>query len=69
MAFAETLGISFPLLSDWERDVSSAYGVRYDTWKGHRGLAKRSLFVIDQSGCIRCGMCKDVCPTDAVLVS
>jgi peroxiredoxin len=45
-AFAATLGITFPLLSDWEGHTSSAYGVRYDSWKGHAGVAKRSLFVI-----------------------
>ena len=52
-AFAESLGIGFPLLSDWNRDVSAAYGVQYDEWKGHRGLAKRSLFVIDPGGVVR----------------
>ncbi len=50
MAFADKLGIDFPLLSDWEGTTSAAYGVRYDTWKGHRGLAKRSVFVIDHDG-------------------
>jgi len=52
MAFAEKLGIDFPLLSDWEGTTASAYGVRYDVWKGHRGLAKRSVFVIDRNGVI-----------------
>ena len=46
MKFAETLRVDFPLLSDWEGSVAAAYGVRYDVWKGHRGVAKRSLFVI-----------------------
>jgi peroxiredoxin len=50
MAFAEKLGIDFPLLSDWEGTTATAYGVRYETWKGHRGLAKRSVFVIDRDG-------------------
>lgn len=48
MAFAEKLGIDFPLLSDWEGTTAAAYGVRYDIWKGHTGLAKRSVFVIDR---------------------
>jgi peroxiredoxin len=52
MAFAEKLGIDFPLLSDWEGATCTAYGVRYDTWKGHKGLAKRSVFVIDRDGYI-----------------
>jgi peroxiredoxin len=46
MKFADTLGVDFPLLSDWEGSTADAYGVRYNVWKGHRGLAKRSLFVI-----------------------
>lgn len=52
MAFAQHLGIDIPLLSDWEGTVAEAFGVRYDVWKGHRGLAKRSLFVVDQTGSI-----------------
>src|SRR5215218_955825 len=52
-AFADTLGVDFPLLSDWDRSVCAAYGVQYDVWKGHRGLAKRSLFVIDRGGTVR----------------
>jgi peroxiredoxin len=52
-AFAQSLGIGFPLLSDWNEEVAPAYGVQYDVWRGHQGVAKRSLFVIDQSGTIR----------------
>lgn len=53
MAFAQHTGLPFPLLSDWGGEVSEAYGVRYDEWKGHRGLAKRSVFVIDRQRVIR----------------
>jgi peroxiredoxin len=53
MAFAKHLGVPFPLLSDWGRDTCAAYGVRYDVWKEHEGLAKRSLFVIDGDGIMR----------------
>lgn len=53
MAFAEHLGIGFPLLSDWGGRTADTYGVRYDVWRGHEGLAKRSLFVIDRQGIIR----------------
>ena len=52
MAFADRLGIDFPLLSDWGGAVSEAYGVRYDVWKGHAGLAKRSVFVVGRDGMI-----------------
>ncbi len=51
--FARTLGVTFPLLSDWDGEVCAAYGVRYDSWKGHTGLAKRSIFVIDTDGIVR----------------
>ena len=52
-AFAKSLGVDFPLVSDWDRTVCAAYGVQYDVWKGHRGLAKRSVFVIDRTGTVR----------------
>lgn len=51
--FARELGVDFPLLSDWNRAVCAAYGVRYDVWKGHEGLAKRSVFVVDTDGVTR----------------
>lgn len=53
LAFAASLGVDFPLLSDWDRTVCAAYGVQYDVWKGHTGLAKRSVFVIDRDGTVR----------------
>ena len=52
-AFAAQLGVDFPLLSDWERTVCAAYGVQYDVWKGHTGVAKRSVFVLDRDGTVR----------------
>lgn len=51
--FARTLGVAFPLLSDWDREVCAAYGARYEVWKGHAGLAKRALFVIDGACLVR----------------
>lgn len=53
MAFAEHLQVPFPLLSDWGGRTADAYGVRYDVWKGHEGVAKRSLFVVDRAGLVR----------------
>ena len=52
-AFARSLGVDFPLVSDWNRTAAPAYGVQYDVWRGHQGVAKRSLFVIDRDGVIR----------------
>jgi peroxiredoxin len=48
--FAEELGVQFPLLSDFpHRRVSELYGVL----DSDRGVARRTTFVIDQSGVIR----------------
>ena len=51
--FAAELGVGYPLLSDFNRDVTSAWGVAYGEWKGHRGVAKRSVFVVDASATVR----------------
>jgi peroxiredoxin len=51
--FATDLQLRFPLLSDWNREVSTAWGVSYDVWKGHQGVAKRSVFVIDTDGTVK----------------
>lgn len=47
-AFAEHLGLEFPLLSDFDRAVTRAYGVLREG-----GFAERALFVIDQQGIVR----------------
>src|SRR5712691_13199175 len=52
-AFARSLGVEFPMVSDWNRTVSPAYGVQYDVWRGHQGIAKRSVFLIDRQGIVR----------------
>lgn len=52
-AFAAHLGVDFPMLSDWDGTVCAAYGVRYDVWRGHRGLAKRAVFVVDRGQTVR----------------
>lgn len=48
-AFAESLGASFPILSDSRRTVSKAYGVLIPIIR----LAKRTTFVIDREGIIQ----------------
>jgi len=46
-AFAEHLHLDFPLLSDFNKDVTTAYGVLREG-----GFAERALFVIDKNGLI-----------------
>ncbi len=47
-AFAEHLGLEFPLLSDYDKQVCQAYAVLRD-----RGFAERAMFVVDKQGIIR----------------
>ena len=52
-AFSEKVGMDFPLLSDYNKEVIPQYGVQYEDLAGFRGLAKRSVFVIDQNGIVK----------------
>ncbi len=52
-AFAEQLGLNFPLLSDANREVIPAYGVLRAEVAGIRNVANRSVFVIDSTGVVR----------------
>lgn len=49
--FKEEQGYNFPLLSDFNKEVSTAYGSIYDTFVfDMKGVSRRSAFVIDKSG-------------------
>ena len=48
-AFAEKIGVTFPLLSDWKRDTTKAYGLYNET----TGYGRRGTFVIDKEGIIQ----------------
>ena len=45
--------LNFPLLSDFNKQASTAYGTIYDDWWGLHGVSKRSAFVIDKDGIVR----------------
>ena len=53
--FAQTYNLQFPLLSDFNKKVSRAYGVLHETWVtlGYRGVSKRAAFVLDGKGILR----------------
>jgi peroxiredoxin len=51
-AFKESNNLNFSLLSDFNKEVSEEYGVLYEDFYGMKGVAKRSVFVIDQEGSI-----------------
>jgi len=49
-AYAKSLGdLPFPLLADWDKSVARRYGVLIE----ERGVAQRSLFLIDYRGYVR----------------
>lgn len=52
-AWAAKENYNFPLLSDFNKSVSTAYGSLYDNLLGFNGVSKRSAFVIDKSGTVR----------------
>ena len=45
-AFADQIGVTFPLLSDWGGEVTRQYGVYVDEYKA----ARRATFLIDKTG-------------------
>jgi len=52
--FKEVENFNFPLLSDFNKEVSRQYGSLYDTFVfGMEGVSKRSAFVVDAEGIIR----------------
>jgi peroxiredoxin len=53
-AFAEKLGLTYPLLSDFARDTVKKYGVMDDDpTSPYYRMAKRAYVVIDKQGIIR----------------
>ena len=48
---------TFPVLSDFNKEVSPAYGAFYDVWLPGKwdlkGVAKRSAFVVDKKGILQ----------------
>ena len=45
--------LNFPLLSDFNKEVSQAYGSLYENWIfDMKGVSKRSAFVIDKTGTV-----------------
>ncbi len=52
-AWADQNNLSFQLLSDFNKEVSAAYGAQYQDLLGFKGVAKRAAFVVDREGIIR----------------
>jgi glutaredoxin-dependent peroxiredoxin len=53
-AFAEKNGLTFPILSDFNREVVKMYNVFHNDFGNLKGytVAKRSVFILDQNGVV-----------------
>jgi peroxiredoxin len=53
--FAERNMLTFPLLSDYNRDVVRLYGIELKDFAGLKGysVAQRSVFILDKDGVVR----------------
>lgn len=40
-------------MSDYNKEVIPQYGVQYENLAGFKGLAKRSVFIIEQNGTVK----------------
>jgi peroxiredoxin len=52
-AFQDQQKLTYPLLSDFNKDVIRRYGVFNEEMIGLKGIAKRAVFVIDKEGVVR----------------
>jgi peroxiredoxin len=52
IAWAQTLDLSFPLLSDFNGEAVAGFGVGRE-FRGLRDVADRTSFLVDQSGTVR----------------
>ena len=52
-AFRNQAQLTFPLLSDFNKEVIRDYGVFNEDMIGLKGIAKRAVFVIDKDGIVR----------------
>jgi peroxiredoxin len=52
--YKEEQKLNFSLLSDFNKEVSAAYGCLYDTFSYEmRGVSKRAAFIIDKNGVVQ----------------
>ena len=58
-AWATKEGYNFPLLSDFNKETSTAYGSIYENLLGFKGVSKRSAFVVDKKGVVQSAWVSD----------
>ena len=52
IAWTQALDLNFPLLSDWNGEAVHGFEITRE-FRGFRGVARRSAFLVDQTGTIR----------------
>jgi len=52
IAWTHALDLNFPLLSDWNGEAVHGFEITRE-FRGFRGVARRSAFLVDQTGTIR----------------
>src|SRR6266496_4317030 len=52
VAWAQTLDLNFPLLSDWNADGVRGFDIAFE-FRGLRDVARRSAFLVDEGGTVR----------------
>lgn len=75
--FKEQEQLNFPLLSDFNKEVSALYGALYESWYyDMKGVSKRAVFVIDKNGILQysdilesAGDTPDFNPVEAIIHS
>jgi peroxiredoxin len=48
----QALDLDFPLLSDWNAEVTHGFGVAFD-YNGMRDVSRRTAFLVDAGGVVR----------------
>lgn len=75
--FKEQERLNYPLLSDFNKEVSALYGALYENWYyDMKGVSKRAVFVIDKNGILQysnilesAGDMPDFTPVETILHS
>lgn len=52
IAWSQALGLTFPLLSDWNAEAVHAFGIAHEH-RGLRDVAERTAFLIDEGATVR----------------
>ena len=66
-AFHDSQKLTFPLLSDFNKQVIRDYGVFNEDMIGLKGISKRAVFVLDKEGVVRHREVLGRCPERAEL--